>query len=161
MDDFEKFYLLAVNFLAYRARSEKEVRDKLVAKNTPPEILEKIIATLKEQKFINDAEFAAMWTRNRTRLNPKSKSVIAMELRQKGINADIITKTLEGGGEDEERISDRDQARQLVEKKIDRYRHLPKAEIYQKLGGFLARRGFNWSTSKTAIDEALKLEYNK
>ena len=33
MEDFEKFYNLALRFLSYRPRSEKEVRDRLKIKN--------------------------------------------------------------------------------------------------------------------------------
>lgn len=159
MDDFEKFYLIAVNYLSYRPRSEKEVRDKLKLKNAPPEIIEKVIETLKQQKFINDEEFARMWTSHRLKLSPKSKRVIKMELLQKGIDAEIIEKKLSGN--DGEEVDDLEQAKKLVENKIDRYKNLPKQEIYQKLGGFLARRGFSWGTIKAAIDECPELGYNK
>lgn len=159
MEDFEKFYFIAVNYLSYRPRSEKEVRDKLKLKNTPQEITDKIIDKLKEQKFINDAEFARMWTANRIKINPKSKRVIKMELLQKGVDSEIIEKVLTGNPDEE--VNDRVQARKLVEARFSRYKHLPKQEIYQKLGGFLGRRGFGWSTIKDAIDEVMKLEYNK
>ena len=159
MEDFEKFYLVAVNYLSYRPRSEKEVRDKLKLKNTPQDITDKIIDKLKEQKFINDAEFARMWTANRIKINPKSKRVIKMELLQKGVDPEIIDKTLTGDAD--EGVNDLEQAKKLVEARFTRYRHLPKQEIYQKLGGFLGRRGFGWSVIKDAIDEALKMEYNK
>lgn len=159
MEDFEKFYLIAVKYLSYRPRSEKEVREKLKLKNTPPEITEKIINTLKQQKFINDEEFARMWTSHRLKLSPKSKRIIKMELLQKGIDNEIIEKTLSGN--QDEKIDDLEQAKKLAESRIERYKNLPKQEIYQKLGGFLARRGFSWGTIKAAIDECLKLGYNE
>ena len=54
--------------------------------------------------------------------------------------------------------NDLEKVKILVEKKIDRYKHLPKQEIYQKLGGFLARKGFSWDIIKASIDEELKKE---
>ena len=53
-------------------------------------------------------------------------------------------------------VSDLDTAKGLVSKKIERYRHLPKQELYQKLGGFLGRKGFDWETIKKAIEFELK-----
>ena len=52
--------------------------------------------------------------------------------------------------------SDLEMAKKLAEKKMPKYKDLPKQEIYQKLGGFLARKGFNWDTIKKAIDDALE-----
>lgn len=150
MDNFEKFYLIAVNFLSYRPRSEKEIRDKLNSKNSPQDITEKIINTLTQQKFLNDQEFARIWISNRTRINPKSKKLIKIELLQKGVSQEIIEKAL--AADSEQPITDIDQAQKLVQKKLPRYKNLPKQEIYQKIGGFLARRGFDWTTIKKAID---------
>ena len=153
MDDFEKAYLIAVNFLSYRPRSEKETRDKLKLKNIQQELIEKVIGKLKEQKFIEDAEFARMWISHRLKLSPKSKRILKMELLQKGIDLETIEKALEvNRGEEGD---DSQQARKLVEQKIGKYKGMPKQEIYQKLGGFLGRRGFNWETIKKAIDAEL------
>lgn len=159
MDDFDKFYLIATNFLSYRPRSEKEVRDKLEQKNTPAEIIEKIISRLKEQRFLNDEKFAKDWIHSRSTYRLKSKRIIKMELQKKGIDPEIIEKTL--NSKDDEELSDSQQIKKLLEKRFSRYKDLPGDKLYQKLGGFLARRGFDWSTIKKSIDDILKSEYNK
>lgn len=169
MEDFEKYYLMAANFLSYRPRSEKEVRDKLLLKKAPNEIVEKVIAEMKRQRFIDDEQFAHDWVRSRSTYRLKSKRVIKIELLQKGIDPEIIERVLNnttaapagGQGDEEEKLDDLAQAKKLAASRIDRYKHLSKYEIYQKLGGFLARRGFNWETSKKAIDDVMNLEYNK
>jgi regulatory protein len=148
----EKFYNFALHYLSYRTRSEKEVRDKLKAKQVEPQIIEKIISKLKEKKFINDEEFARMWIENRNRFKPRSLRLIKLELKQKGIDPEIIEsriKNQELGTE-----SDLKQAKKLVEKRIERLKNFPKQEIYQKLGRYLASKGFNWDTIKKAIDSA-------
>lgn len=155
MDEFEKYFLKAVYFLKFRPRSEKEVRDKLKQKKAPPEIIERVIATLSEQKFLNDLEFAKLWVRQRVSLKPRSKRIIVLELRQKGIDKDLIEEVLLDPGEDQ-KVDDLLQARKLVSSKIHRYKGLQRQELYQKLGGFLARRGFNWDTIKQSIDEELE-----
>ena len=153
MDEFGKFYNASLRFLSYRPRSEKEIRENLLRKKAPGLIIEKIISKLKEQRFLNDKEFAKWWIEQRTNVSKKSLRVIKMELLQKGINRDIIeemmhdiTVTIQ---------SDFDRAKELVQKKIKKYEGFKRQEIYQKLGGFLGRRGFDWETIKKSIDEVL------
>jgi regulatory protein len=153
MDSFEKSYNKALEFLSYRTRSEKEVRDKLKTKQAEPGIIEKVISKLKEKRFINDEEFARQWIENRERFKPRSLRLIKLELRQKGIKGEILEKVIQDLDFNSE--SELEQAKRLVEKRIDKVRDLPKQEIYQKLGRFLASKGFNWDTIKKAIDEVL------
>lgn len=126
----------------------------VVARETS--IIDKVIQKLKEQKFINDEEFAKWWIESRTRFKPRSLRLIKIELKQKGIEQDLVDSLI-----DDLRLmnNDLEQAKKLVEKRIERVRNLPKQEIYQKLGSYLARRGFDWDTIKQSIDELLFKEY--
>ena len=165
MEEFDKYYLKAVTFLSYRPRSVKEVKDNLektlAKKKFPEDILTEhrkyiplVIEKLLEQKFLNDTQFATWWIEQRSRNKPKSKMVLKMELKQKGIPSDIIEAVM--AQEDIQTIADDyTQAKQLVQKKIYKYRELPRIEIYKKLGGFLGRRGFSWEIAKRSIDEIL------
>lgn len=144
MDLFEKYYNYSLRFLSYRPRSEKEIRDYLKKKKVSQDIIQQIIAKLKEHKFLNDEEFTKWWVESRTRFKPRSLRLIKMELKQKGISSDII---------DAQVSNDFEQAKKLAEKKIARYKGLSKNQLYQKLGGLLSRRGFNYETVKKVIDE--------
>lgn len=165
MDEFDRYYRKAITFLSFRSRSSKEVRDNLEKtlskRNLSLEeviehkkILEQVIERLLTQKFLDDTHFAMWWVEQRARNKPKSKMVLRMELKQKGIPQEIITHVL-SSEELHDATDDFAQAKKLVEKKIDRYQELPKQEIYQKLGGFLGRRGFSWEVIKRSIDEVL------
>ncbi len=159
MDEFEKYLNKALHFLSYRARSEKEVRDSLIKKKAQPEIIERVISSLKEHKFLNDSDFAKQFIEQRLRFKPKSLRIIKMELKQKGIDPETIDEAfvnLQNNTEEDLSGSDLDSAKKLVERKIDKYKDLERQEIYQKLGGFLARRGFDWDTIKKSIDDALE-----
>ena len=159
MDDYEKYLNLTLRFLSFRGRSEKEVRDYLQKKKAPLEIVDKIIESCREYGFINDEKFAKDWTTSRSNYRLKSKRIIKLELMKKGVDREVIDQTINQAATDG--IDDNLQARKLVEKRIGRLRGLTKDEIYRKLVGFLGRRGFDWGTIKTAIDEVLKEEYNK
>jgi len=155
MEDFEKYYNKALEFLSYRPRSEKEVRDKLKTKNVELEVIDRIISKLKEKKFINDGEFAKGWIRSRLEYKPRSMKLIKFELKHKGIGEELIDRLIHNS----EFIiqNDLESAKRLVEKKLGRFRNkfgMTREEKYQKLGRFLASKGFNWDIIKKSIDLA-------
>lgn len=154
--DFEGFYNKALKFLSYRPRSEKEVRDNLLKKKATDTTADLIITKLKEQRFLDDKEFTKWWIEQRTLIKPTGLRVIKMELKQKGIDRELVDEILQNS---EDLVHDElEMARKLVEKKIDKLRNLDRQKIYQKLGGFLSRRGFDYDTIKKAIDEMLTKE---
>lgn len=159
MDLYNKYLNKTLHFLSFRGRSEKEIRDYLQKHKAPIEIIRKIIAHCKNYGFINDEKFVLDWIHSRSTYRLKSKRIIKIELIKKGVDPEIIEKVLNNGSDKE--LNDREQAKKLVEKRLTRYKGLPREVIFQKLAGFLARRGFDWETSKDAIDGVLRLEYNK
>lgn len=169
MDYYEKYLAASLHFLSYRARSEKEVRENLLKKLrkvTLPELIqheaeltiEKVISFLKEQKFLDDEAFTRGWIESRTRFKQRSKFLIVRELQEKGISKELIEKVLQQ--EDAPQINELEQAKELVQKRIKKYQGMEKQIIYQKLGGFLGRRGYSWEIIKRSIDDVLQSEYN-
>lgn len=169
MEPFEKYYTLAIQYLTRRPHSEKEIEEYLEKKakrlsqkksefSLTPQLLSAVLKKLKTQKFQSDVEFARWWKGQRNRFRPKSDRVIKMELKQKGITQDIIEQVfLE---EDEETVSDGEKARVLVEKRFAKVKDLSRPQQYQKLGAYLARRGFSWDVSRRAIDDVRTKSYN-
>jgi len=153
VDDFEKFYKAAVRFLSFRPRSEKEVRDYLTKKKCDDLTAKRIIESLKRDKFINDEEFTRMWIRERTLIKPKAVRVIKMELKQKGISKELIEEAFENS---DDSPSDLNLAVQLIEKKLRTiHDQSDKYKVKEKLGRFLASKGFDWDTIKAAIDQVM------
>lgn len=156
MDTLDKFYERTLRFLSFRQRSEKEIRDYLKKKNADDLTSKKIIDKLKEHKFLNDEEFAKWWVEQRTRVKPKADRVIKYELKQKGIDLKIIESLFEN-----EDRSDFEKALVLAEKKMKRLDKLEdKRKVYERLGRFLASKGFNYDTIKEVIDRTFSKEYN-
>jgi regulatory protein len=155
-EHYENYLNLAYRYLTIRNRSEKEIREYLTRKKASVEIIENVITSLKEKKFLNDEAFARAWVLNRARLKPKGQVLLKFELKQKGITEDIIKKVL---SEVQEEIPDEvEQAKSLIAKKMERLKGATRREIYHKIGGFLSRRGYNWDVVKKAIDESLREE---
>lgn len=154
MDLFGKYYTLSLRYLTRRPRSEKELTDYLLKKKLDATIIQQIIVRLKEQKFLDDKTFTQWWIDQRTRVNAKGMRVIQLELRKKGIPESDIEEVK--SNPDVIIPSDGETARKLVAKKIAKYKGMDRHVIYQKLGSFLARRGFDWDTIRTAIDEHIR-----
>ena len=160
MNEFEKYLQIAYRFLSFRPRSEKEVTDYLRKKKASEEQIYLILSKLREQKFVNDEKFAQGWIEHRMRLKPKGWYVLKLELQQKGISEDIIKNhELRIKNQGWEGKSEKELAMELVEKRIKKYQGLPREEAYRKLGGFLARRGFDMDTIKACIDGILRKLY--
>ncbi len=154
----EKFYTKALQYLSLRPRSEKEVRDNLLKFKATKEQIQIIIDLLKKQRFLDDVTFAKWWVEQRSNFRQKGWKIVELELKQKGINSDII-KNLEleiKKGSLEGVKSELEQAKELVEKNIRKFKGLSRQQIYQRLGGFLGRRGFGYDIIKICIDEVLK-----
>ena len=153
-EKLKKYLENCYRYLAIRNRSEKEIRDYLIKKKAELEIIDSIIELLKKQKFLNDEEFARGWVRQRAQFRPKGKTALKYELKLKGITPDIIEKVL---AEEQEDVPDQlSQAKRLIEKRVQKLKGAPRQEIYNKVGAFLARRGFDWDTIKKAIDSYLR-----
>lgn len=158
MDQFRKFYPLAIRYLTIRPRSEHELRMYFTKKKVSPDVAEKIIDKLKQQKFLDDKAFTTWWIDQRIRVKQSSMRVIQMELKQKGIGKEMIEEILEDRDTKE---VERENIEKLLEKKMRRYALLPKEEAYKKLGQFLQRRGFNYGEIKAQLTKFLQKEYNK
>ena len=161
--DFEKYYNKCLHFLSFRPRSEKELKEYLhkpsfVKKAKSPEkeeienTITAIIEKLKEYRFLDDEQFATWWVEQRSKVKPKAKRIIAMELKQKGIEMDVIEEVLES----EELPSEKEKVRKLAEKRILKYKDLPRQKIYEKMGRYLASKGFDWEIIRESIDDLIK-----
>lgn len=155
MEKFNKLYNNALKFLSFRSRSEKEVFDHLIKKEDAVVVITQVITKLKEQKFLNDYEFAKQWIESRMRFRPRGSRLIKMELEQKGISKEIIEQIFNF---QVPIFNEKEQIQKLIEKKIEKYKGLSRQEVFQKLGGFLARRGFDYDAIKASIDDIFKKE---
>ena len=140
MEHYDTYLNLAYFYLSIRNRSEKEMRDYLAKKKASEEVIEKIITSLKEKKFLNDEAFTRSWILNRARVKPKGRVLLKLELRQKGISDDIISTVL---SEVQEDVPDElEQAKGLIAKRMEKMAGKSRQEIYAKVGGFLSRMIF-------------------
>ncbi|MBM7553833.1 recombination regulator RecX [Thalassobacillus pellis] len=94
-DDLHKSFSLAINYLSYRMRSEKEMRDYLEKKETDHEQVEVIIKRLYEEKLLDDQEFANSVVRSSIHTSSKGPLMIKKSLMEKGVSAQKAEQALE------------------------------------------------------------------
>jgi regulatory protein len=136
-DGQEKAYRQAMLFLGVRARSEMEVRRNLEKHDIPAILVDQTIERLREERLLDDGQFAQAWVANRSEFRPRSRRALSLELRQKGLTeADIKSAT---GSVDEESL-----AYAAAQKRLRRLDGLEWLEFRKKLSEFLARRGFGY-----------------
>jgi len=148
-DETEKAHEKALRFLGNRPRSEWEVRQNLAKAGFEAGTIDRVIERLKGVALIDDAAFVKYWLENRAQFNPRGQVALRQELRRKGVEREVIDAALDELDHDDEQAAVRSALA-----KADRYRQLPRDEFAQKLGAYLARRGFNYETVREAVAEA-------
>ena len=150
--DRQKILAKVFNFLSYRPRSQREVRDYLSKKKVDAEEITDIVKYLSEKKYLNDEEFARWWVEQRMTFRPTGWRLLKMELRQKGVGEEVVERIKNY----ELRITEKELAKTVVEKKLRSVGKLPLEKVKEKLFAALARRGFDWEIIKDVVDEILK-----
>jgi regulatory protein len=143
-DEREVAYVQAIRFLDYRPRSRAEVRKNLEKHAIPPEVITDVFKRLERSGLVNDERFAQDWVTNRSEFRPRSRRALAYELRQRGLADNAIKKALEG-------INEETLAYQAAIKQARRYENLPVRDFSNKLGSYLARRGFSYEIIKDVV----------
>ncbi len=147
-DQFNKIYSHALKYIGFKSRTEKEVSNYLQGKKYPEEQIQQVIQLLKEANFLNDAQYAENYVKERITLNPKGKKMLAYELKLKGIEHNIIEKSLE----QLDNQLELELAYQLLIKQSRSSRNEDWNKLRNRLGGYLQRRGFSYSITTQALD---------
>ena len=137
-DSDEYIYCKILNFLSFRPRTVKEVRDRLWKYEVKDEDSQNlVIDKLKSKGYLDDIAFARWFIESRNTHRPRSVSMLKMELSQKGVPKDIISDLVATMGDEKDTIM------HLLDKKLGSRRILDKLEKV-KIQGYLVRQGFAW-----------------
>lgn len=148
-DDIRKAYNLAINYLARRMRSEREIRDYLSKKETDEPVIDEVIHKLTAQRYINDEEFALAYVRTQANTTDKGPDVIKLELKEKGITEGIRIQAL-GEFSVEKQI---EKAVKLSGKFLQKGAKEALKIQKQKLEQMLLRKGYSFEIIHIALDE--------
>jgi regulatory protein len=116
--DENALYDYAVKALGRRMRTVAELKRLMrsrVENGEPGEArIDRVIARLKAQRYLNDTSYASSYARLRQDNQSFGRRRVQQDLVQKGVHADVIAKTLDSAYED---VNEEELARQHLERK--------------------------------------------
>jgi regulatory protein len=134
-------YDRALNLLAFRARSARELHRRLVQKGVTAERADRVIAKLREVGLIDDNDFARQLARSKM-VAGASRRRVHQELFKRGVAREVADEAVKQVVEDEG-LSDADSIERIARKKWATLRAFDEPTRRRRLYGFLARRGFD------------------
>jgi len=120
------------------------MRQRLHQRGFDSEAVEATITKLKEQELIDDYAFAAFWKNNRLAFKPKSKRLIARELKDKKVTQEIVEQVTED-------IDDDSNAYKLGCGQMQVLAHLGYPDFHRRLSNYLGYRGFSYQVIKRTV----------
>ncbi len=135
----------ALRLLAYRPRSEAEIRQRLARRGLPPQVVQETIARLRDQGLLSDAAFARFWVETRDQTSPRGRRLLWQELSAKGIERETIRQAIAP-------VAEEDAALRAAQKKARHLQGQDYSIFRRRLGDFLLRRGFPYPTVRTIVE---------
>jgi regulatory protein len=133
----------ALRFLEPRARSIKEVKDRLFKYGYGEQTVTAVVSELKGLGYLDDNEFAEMWVEDRI-TRGYGRNRIRDELIAKGIDSALVEAELSQIHEPGEDYS---RALLLAEKQAEKYGQLDERVAQRRLFQFLVRRGYSFEVA--------------
>lgn len=153
----------ALGLIARRAHARRELRDKLVRKDVPGRVIDRVLDHLEGVGLVDDRAFAEAYVRDRVRLRPRGRRALRAELAKKGVRGEA-DPAIDAVFEEEE-VDDRALAREAAEGWLGRQRRKildgldegPRSDAGRKALrrylGWMGRRGFGAGVARDVLDE--------
>ena len=129
----------ALKLLGYRARTEKELQERLAGKKYEPEIIGDVLVKLVKANLVNDQEFASNYVRDKLSISRRGPRRIYFELIRRGVAKDIADQATKLINKDEEL----EVAQVLLQSRQRQWAKLDPLARKRRAIGLLARRGFS------------------
>ena len=147
-ENVERARAQLLRLLKTRPRSKYEAQTRLRQKGFSLSVIEQVIEMAEASGLLDDEAFAKLWIEGRSLTKPKGRRALEHELREKGIDREIIAKLL-----NESLVDEYATARQLVKERLGRYPQVSSEDRHRKLVGFLRRRGFSFDLINKVLKE--------
>lgn len=132
----------ALNMLAARARSSRDLRRQLVRKGEPPELVELAIGRLVANGLLDDAMYARQLARSKVLGPGHSRRRLQQEMFRRGVDRDVADEAIaEVFAEDE--VDEGAIVERVARKKLRSLARLDPETRRRRLYAFLARRGYD------------------
>jgi regulatory protein len=148
---------VCLRLLTVRARTRAELAGQLEKRGYPEDVSDRVLDRLAKVGLIDDEDFAEQWVQSRHVNAGKGKRALAVELRRKGVDDEVISAALA----DIDSGAERRRAEQLVRDKLRRERlgdDADEIKVTRRLVGMLVRRGYSSSMAFEVVSVELASE---
>jgi len=137
----------AMRFLKIRPRSVGELKEKLMIKGFSSAEIEATVLDLQESGLLDDRAFTKSWINDRL-ARPFGFRRIVLELKDKGIDGDIIEQAVAEAAKD---YSPQNAAMELARRRWERSPDIDALKKKKRVLDFLLRRGFEAPVAKSVL----------
>lgn len=135
----------SLRLLAYRARSEKELRDALTRRGVAEDVREETLDRLRQISLLDDEAFARSWVESRHRTSPRGRAMIAAELSAKGVTRETVERCILA-------VDEAEAAYRAAARRARSLASAPYPEFRRRIGGLLLRRGFGHELARSVAE---------
>ncbi|MEA5002773.1 MAG: RecX family transcriptional regulator [Christensenella sp.] len=134
---------VAMEFLSYKMRTEREIRNKLKAKEIEEDSIDRVIGQLAGYGYINDEEYAQMYAQEL--MQKYGQRVAVSKLMQKGIDRALAERAARESEAGDEVLDG------YLERLRYKYREEEPNKAKQKIIRALMGKGFEYEDIKSAL----------
>ncbi len=133
-------------YLGLRARSVDEMKKYLKKKNFSDRDIDDTVEYLKGKGYLNDYEFAVLYTKDRMKSGKRGKDLIVRDLYRKGLGRKEIDKAIKECGAD---VADEEAVFHMAQKKYESVKNKDNPAV--KVSNYLRQRGFDYDIIKKVL----------
>ncbi|MFB9731091.1 MULTISPECIES: regulatory protein RecX [Ornithinimicrobium] len=137
--------------LAMGPRTRRQLEDKLRDRGCESDVARRVLDRMTEVGLVDDESYAEMYVRSKQETKGLAAGALRHELRQKGVPDEVVDAALEEVDPEREK----EQARELVARRLRTMRGLDREVQTRRLAGFLARKGYGPGVAYQVVREAL------
>jgi regulatory protein len=137
--DLKGARLAALDLLARRAWSTRELAARLGRRGAPPDVASAVVGELVSRGYLDDEAFARRWAQVRAEGRSVGSRRLGRELRTKGIPRDLAAAAIGAAFED---TSELDRALEAGRRRMPALRRASADRAPGRLAGYLLRRGY-------------------
>ncbi len=148
---------IALRKLTAAPRTRVQLADALAQRGVPNDVADATLDRFEDLGLVDDAEFARQWARSRQMGRGLARRALAYELRQRGVDDDLVKEALD----DPELGDELETARELVRRRLAPGRSrlsdpIERERQARRAFGMLARKGYGGGVAARAVREALR-----
>src|SRR6266849_2701863 len=155
IDSEPALYDAAVKILMRRAHSVSEMKKALIRRTADEDLIQKVLARLKQNGYIDDARYAKQFTRQRTEGRKQGKFRVARDLRARGVPDRHIDAALKESAEQNDEAT---MVRQRIERKLRVFRGAIDEKKMASIYSSLLRAGFSADVVRRELKAITKEE---